>query len=95
MSEPASGSLSLTLSRGITLLEYVCAAETAPTIGQVASSTGRASRSAAYRFAARTPEAHYLVRVEIGAVQNPSGSGVWKPTRPAGSKARRKPSGRP
>lgn len=36
MSEPTSGSLSLTLSRGITLLEYVCAVETAPSIGQVA-----------------------------------------------------------
>ena len=60
MSEPTSGSLSLTLSRGITLLEYVCAVETAPTIGQVAEHLG-VHRSAAYRLL-RTLEAHYLVR---------------------------------
>lgn len=60
MSEPRSGSLSLTLSRGITLLEYVCAVETAPSIGQVAEHLG-VHRSAAYRLL-RTLEAHYLVR---------------------------------
>ena len=60
MSEPTSGSLSLTLSRGITLLEYVCAVETAPSIGQVAEHLG-VHRSAAYRLL-RTLEAHYLVR---------------------------------
>lgn len=60
MSEPAGGSLSLTLSRGIKLLEYVCAAEAAPSIGQVAQQLG-VHRSAAYRLL-RTLEAHYLVR---------------------------------
>jgi|SRR5690625_382054 len=60
MSEPAAGSLSLTLSRGITLLEYVCAADVAPTIGQVAEHLD-VHRSAAYRLL-RTLEAHYLVR---------------------------------
>lgn len=60
MSEPASGSLSLTLSRGIMLLEYVCAVDVAPSIGQVAEHLG-VHRSAAYRLL-RTLEAHYLVR---------------------------------
>lgn len=60
MSEPAGGSLSLTLSRGIQLLEFVCAADTAPTIGEVAQQLG-IHRSAAYRLL-RTLEAHYLVR---------------------------------
>ena len=60
MSEPAGGSLSLTLSRGIQLLELVCAADTAPTIGEVAEQLG-VHRSAAYRLL-RTLEAHYLVR---------------------------------
>ena len=60
MSEPASGSLSLTLSRGIELLEYVCAVDVAPSIGQVAEQLG-VHRSAAYRLL-RTLEAHYLVR---------------------------------
>lgn len=60
MSEPASGSLSLTLSRGIELLEYVCAVDVAPSIGQVAEHLG-VHRSAAYRLL-RTLEAHYLVR---------------------------------
>ena len=60
MSEPASGSLSLTLSRGITLLEYVCSVDVAPSIGQVAEHLG-VHRSAAYRLS-RTLEAHYLVR---------------------------------
>lgn len=60
MSEPAAGSLSLTLSRGIQLLEFVCAADVAPTIGEVAQHLG-VHRSAAYRLL-RTLEAHYLVR---------------------------------
>lgn len=60
MSESAAGSLSLTLSRGIELLEYVCAADVAPSIGQVAEHLG-VHRSAAYRLL-RTLEAHYLVR---------------------------------
>src|SRR5690625_1114795 len=60
MSESAAGSLSLTLSRGIELLEYVCAADVAPTIGEVAQHLG-VHRSAAYRLL-RTLEAHYLVR---------------------------------
>ena len=60
MSEPAGGSLSLTLSRGIQLLEYVCAVDAAPSIGQVAEHL-KVHRSAAYRLL-RTLEAHYLVR---------------------------------
>lgn len=60
MSESAAGSLSLTLSRGLTLLEYVCAADDAPSISQVAEHLG-VHRSAAYRLL-RTLEAHYLVR---------------------------------
>lgn len=60
MSDRSSGSLSLTLSRGIELLELVCAAESAPTIGQVTEQLG-VHRSAAYRML-RTLEAHYLVR---------------------------------
>ncbi len=60
MSEPAGGSLSLTLSRGIQLLEFVCAAEPAPTITEAAQQLG-VHRSAAYRLL-RTLEAHYLVR---------------------------------
>ncbi len=60
MSDPAGGSLSLTLSRGIQVLEYVCAVDIAPSIGQVAEHLG-VHRSAAYRLL-RTLEAHYLVR---------------------------------
>src|SRR5699024_2583661 len=60
MSDSAGGSLSLTLSRGIELLERVCAADAAPSIGQVAQQLG-IHRSAAYRLL-RTLEAHYLVR---------------------------------
>src|SRR5690625_3360128 len=60
MSDNAAGSLSLTLSRGIELLEVVCAADVAPTIGEVAQHLG-VHRSAAYRLL-RTLEAHYLVR---------------------------------
>lgn len=60
MSEPAGGSLSLTLSRGIQLLEFVCAADVPPTIGEVAQQLG-VHRSAAYRLL-RTLEAHYLLR---------------------------------
>lgn len=60
MSEPAGGSLSLTLSRGLQLLEYVCAADVAPSIGEVAQALG-VHRSVAYRLL-RTLEAHYLVR---------------------------------
>src|SRR5690625_3258636 len=60
MSESAAGILSLTLSRGIELLESVCAADVAPSIGQFAGHLG-VHRSAAYRLL-RTLEAHYLVR---------------------------------
>src|SRR5690625_1617236 len=60
MSDNPVGSLSLTLSRGIELLEVVCAADVAPTIGEVAQRLG-VHRSAAYRLL-RTLEAHYLVR---------------------------------
>lgn len=60
MSDIAGGSLSLTLSRGIEMLEMVCAADVAPSIGQVAQQLG-VHRSAAYRLL-RTLEAHYLVR---------------------------------
>src|SRR5699024_7749198 len=60
MSESAAGSLSLTLSRGIQLLEYICAADSAPTISEAAQALG-VHRSAAYRLL-RTLEAHYLVR---------------------------------
>lgn len=60
MAESAGGSLSLTLSRGIQVLEYVCAADQPPTISDVASHLG-VHRSAAYRLL-RTLEAHYLVR---------------------------------
>jgi len=60
MSDNAAGSLSLTLSRGIELLEVVCAADVAPSIGEVAQHLG-VHRSAAYRLL-RTLEAHYLVR---------------------------------
>lgn len=60
MSDTAGGSLSLTLSRGIEMLELVCAADAAPTIGQVAQRLG-VHRSAAYRLL-RTLEAHYLLR---------------------------------
>src|SRR5690625_2297942 len=60
MSESAAGSLSLTLSRGIELLEYVSAAGVAPSIRQVAEHLG-VHRSAAYRLL-RTLEAHDLVR---------------------------------
>ena len=60
MSESAGGSLSLTLSRGIQLLEYVCAADVPPTIAEAAQALD-IHRSAAYRLL-RTLEAHYLVR---------------------------------
>lgn len=60
MSDTAGGSLSLTLSRGIELLEIVCAADSPLSIGQVAQELG-VHRSAAYRLL-RTLEAHYLVR---------------------------------
>lgn len=60
MSTTAGGSLSLTLSRGIEMLELVCASDVAPTIGQVAQQMG-VHRSAAYRLL-RTLEAHYLLR---------------------------------
>lgn len=60
MSNTAGGSLSLTLSRGIEMLELVCAADVAPSIGQVAQQLG-VHRSAAYRLL-RTLEAHYLLR---------------------------------
>lgn len=60
MSESAAGSLSLTLSRGLQLLEYVCDIDVAPSIGEVAAHLG-VHRSAAYRLL-RTLEAHYLVR---------------------------------
>lgn len=70
MSDTAAGSLSLTLSRGIKLLELVCAADVAPTIGQVAEQLGL-HRSAAYRLL-RTLEAHYLVRRDDAGKVHPA-----------------------
>lgn len=72
MSDNAGGSLSLTLSRGIEMLELVCAADVAPSIGEVAQQLG-VHRSAAYRLL-RTLEAHYLVRRdETGKVHPAAG----------------------
>ena len=60
MSESAGGSLSLTLSRGIQLLDFVWGADVPPTSSEVAQHLG-VHRSAAYRLL-RTLEAHYLLR---------------------------------
>src|SRR5699024_1366231 len=62
MSEPAGGSLSLTLSRGIQLLEYVCAVDAAPSIGQVAEHL-KVHRTAS-SLLLLTLEAHYQIRLD-------------------------------
>src|SRR5699024_10079044 len=70
MSDNAAGSLSLTPSRGIELLEVVCAADVAPSIGEVAEDVGR-HRSEASRWL-RTLDVHYLVRRDEGGKIHPA-----------------------